>query len=240
MDLFAEAVRATVMRWTALNLAVSYQFGDGHSENHRREELIQQTVAGFASAHAANKRCARPPARARSQRCPPCCAPGRFRRARARTHTHTHTHTGRDARCRSRARAARRAPDPTELEEFLDTYMQDNFNMFADDESPHEVSILIARLYELIAANRIEEAQQLLAAPTASLDACVAVVRCPPGSLSTRPVCCAKVGCVQRGARHVAGGVAGTRVCVRHGANWTAPRHEHAPAVGDRNGVAKL
>ena len=64
---FAEAVRATVMRWTALNLAVSYQFGDGHSENHRREELIQQTVAGFASAHAANKRCARPPARAAEQ-----------------------------------------------------------------------------------------------------------------------------------------------------------------------------
>ena len=56
MDLFQEAVRATVMRWTALNLAVSYEFGDGHSENHRREELIQQTVAGFASAHAANKR----------------------------------------------------------------------------------------------------------------------------------------------------------------------------------------
>ena len=56
MDLFQEAVRATVMRWTALNLAVSYEFGEGHSENHRREELIQQMMAGFASAHAANKR----------------------------------------------------------------------------------------------------------------------------------------------------------------------------------------
>ena len=72
-----------------------------------------------------------------------------------------------------------RAPDPTELADFLDTYLQDHFNLFADDDSPHEVSVLICRLYELIAANRILEAQQLLSTPTAALDACVAMVLCP-------------------------------------------------------------
>ena len=51
-DLFAEAVRATFLRWTALNLAVSYQWGDGN-EGHKREDLVQQTLSGFATA----KRC---------------------------------------------------------------------------------------------------------------------------------------------------------------------------------------
>jgi len=116
LELFSEAVRATFMRWTALNLAVSYQWGDG-SESQKREELAQQTISGFAT--------------------------------------------------------AKRPPDPTELEDFLDNYLQDHFNLHADDESPYEVSILICRLYELIVAGRVQEAQQLLATPVASLDACV-------------------------------------------------------------------
>lgn len=82
LDLFSEAVRATFHRWTALNLAVGYSWGDGN-ENHKREDLIQQTIGGFAT--------------------------------------------------------AKRAPDPTELEAFLDNYLQDNFNLHADDESPYEV-----------------------------------------------------------------------------------------------------
>jgi hypothetical protein len=45
-QLLGEAVRATYLRWTALNLAVAYQFGDG-SESLKREELIQQTLCGF-------------------------------------------------------------------------------------------------------------------------------------------------------------------------------------------------
>lgn len=45
-QLFGEAVRATYLRWTALNLAVAYQFGDGN-ESLKREELIQQTLCGF-------------------------------------------------------------------------------------------------------------------------------------------------------------------------------------------------
>ena len=47
---------------------------------------------------------------------------------------------------------AKRAPDPTELEAFLDNYLQDQLNLRADDDSPYEVSILICRLYELIVA----------------------------------------------------------------------------------------
>ena len=74
-----------------------------------------------------------------------------------------------------------RAPDATELEDFLDNYLQDNFNLFADDESPYEISKLICRLYELIVSDRVAEAQQLLATPVASLDACVNQV---PGVLS--------------------------------------------------------
>eukprot|EP00277_Geminigera_cryophila_P039460 CAMPEP_0173101638 /NCGR_PEP_ID=MMETSP1102-20130122/36991_1 /TAXON_ID=49646 /ORGANISM="Geminigera sp., Strain Caron Lab Isolate" /LENGTH=192 /DNA_ID=CAMNT_0013995455 /DNA_START=77 /DNA_END=651 /DNA_ORIENTATION=- len=116
LELFSEAVRATFLRWTALNLAVSYQWGDGN-ESHKREDLIQQTISGFAT--------------------------------------------------------AKRAPDPTELEGFLDNYLQDQFNLSADDESPYEVSILICRLYELIVAGRLEEAQHMLSTPVASLDACV-------------------------------------------------------------------
>ena len=116
LELFSEAVRATFARWTALNLAVSYQWGDG-SEGQKREELAQQIIHGFAT--------------------------------------------------------KRRPPDPTELEDFLDMYLQDHFNMLADDDSPKEVSIVICRLYELIVAGRVQEAQQLLAAPVANLDACV-------------------------------------------------------------------
>ena len=67
----------------------------------------------------------------------------------------------------------KRPPDPTELEDFFDKYLQDHFNLFADDDSPKEVSIVICRLYELIVAGRVQEAQQLLATPVASLDACV-------------------------------------------------------------------
>ena len=114
--LFADAVRATCARWTALNLAISYSFGDGN-EAQKREDMVQQIVGGFA--------------------------------------------------------AKSRAPDPTELEAFLETYLQDNFNLFADDESPYEVSILVCRLHALISAGQIADAQQLLATPVASLDACV-------------------------------------------------------------------
>ena len=57
IDLFAEAVRATYYRWTALNLAVSYQFGDDGQESRKREEMIQQTISGFEAAYTANKRC---------------------------------------------------------------------------------------------------------------------------------------------------------------------------------------
>lgn len=115
LELFSEAVRATFARWTALNLAVSYRWGDGNEEQ-KREELVQHTIHGFA--------------------------------------------------------AKKRAPDPTELEDFLDTYLTDNFNLLADDDSPKEVSIVICRLYELIVAGRVQEAQQLLATPVANLDAC--------------------------------------------------------------------
>jgi hypothetical protein len=91
-----------------------------------------------------------------------------------------------------------RAPDPTELEDFLDTYMQDHFNLFADDDSPHEVSVLICRLYELIAANRILDAQQLLSTPTAALDACVSMVlTLPPGCLPYAPCCRVEGVCQQ-------------------------------------------
>jgi hypothetical protein len=197
MDLFQEAVRATVMRWTALNLAVSYEFGDGHSENHRREELIQQTVAGFASAHAANKRWeyaprTRPGPRAvrffsPSGACPPANTRRTFRLP---------PRGGRPAY--DALPLVHRAPDPTELEDFLDTYLQDHLNLFADDDSPHEVSVLICRLYELIVANRILEAQQLLSTPTAALDACVSMVRTLPlGCLPYAPCCRVEGVCQQ-------------------------------------------
>jgi hypothetical protein len=45
--LFCEAVRAVVHRWTALNLAVSHDWGNG-SAKEKREALVQETCAGFA------------------------------------------------------------------------------------------------------------------------------------------------------------------------------------------------
>ncbi|EKX46840.1 hypothetical protein GUITHDRAFT_107196 [Guillardia theta CCMP2712] len=68
----------------------------------------------------------------------------------------------------------RNAPDPSELEEFLDQYLQEMFNTEADDDSPYEVSHLICRLFELVRSGSIEEARALLSAPAASLDQCVA------------------------------------------------------------------
>mmetsp|Transcript_24387 Transcript_24387/g.57944 ORF Transcript_24387/g.57944 Transcript_24387/m.57944 type:complete len:188 (-) Transcript_24387:43-606(-) len=115
--LFADAVRAVLQRWTALNLAVTNDWGDGRSEE-KRDALFVQIISGFP--------------------------------------------------------AGKKAPDPTELETFLDQFMEQNFSTDADDESPYEVSCLICRLHELIMAGNIAEAQSLLANPVASLDACVA------------------------------------------------------------------
>jgi hypothetical protein len=82
--------------------------------------------------------------------------------------------------------------DPSELESFLDDYLVNQFATEADDNSPYEaiiisvpvvpsqanticlqVSHLICRLFALISAGNLEEAQSLLKAPTASLDACI-------------------------------------------------------------------
>eukprot|EP00961_Rhodomonas_salina_P075281 1010060-Rhodomonas_salina.1 len=83
--LFADAVRAVLQRWTALNLAVTNDWGDGRSEE-KRDALFVQIISGFP--------------------------------------------------------AGKKAPDPTELETFLDQFMEQNFSTDADDESPYEVICL--------------------------------------------------------------------------------------------------
>mmetsp|Transcript_19709 Transcript_19709/g.40193 ORF Transcript_19709/g.40193 Transcript_19709/m.40193 type:complete len:184 (+) Transcript_19709:16-567(+) len=116
-NLFPDAVRAVLQRWTALNLAVTHDWGDGQSEQ-KRETLFQQIVEGFST--------------------------------------------------------GKKAVDPTELEDFLDHFLENNFSTDADDDSPKEVSVLICRLHELISAGNIAEAQTLVATPITSLDNCVA------------------------------------------------------------------
>lgn len=46
LELFPEAVRSVFERWTALNLAVSHNWGDGDSLS-KREELITNCCGGF-------------------------------------------------------------------------------------------------------------------------------------------------------------------------------------------------
>eukprot|EP00290_Baffinella_frigidus_P019825 CAMPEP_0180217458 /NCGR_PEP_ID=MMETSP0987-20121128/16963_1 /TAXON_ID=697907 /ORGANISM="non described non described, Strain CCMP2293" /LENGTH=184 /DNA_ID=CAMNT_0022177031 /DNA_START=14 /DNA_END=565 /DNA_ORIENTATION=- len=115
LELFPEAVRSVFERWTALNLAVSHNWGDGDSLS-KREELITNCCGGFMNG---------------------------------------------------------KKIDPTEVEDFLDGYMLANYTTEADDESPKEVSYLLCRIYDLLAAGQLEEAQNLLASPIASLDKCV-------------------------------------------------------------------
>ena len=81
LALFPEAVRAVFERWTALNLAVSHNWGDGDSHA-KREELISHCVGGFASG---------------------------------------------------------KKVDPTEVEDFLDGFLLQNFTTEADDDSTREV-----------------------------------------------------------------------------------------------------